>query len=201
MGRVQKLVTENSFDANGVFIPAGHVGSFEEDNINGNEQHLADADALGAPARVEIAALGPTGPNPTTPQQIPPDAVQTAGGSYVTPGKTLVSEVTNPADQRLEGLREDSNEAEVSEALAELVDTTAEGQRSASRGAAGRGSTNGNADDALVDGTVSEVTADLGSKTDEQLQQLRAAENDREKPRSGVLSAIDKELAERAENK
>jgi hypothetical protein len=56
-----------------------------------------------------------------------------------------------------------------------------------------------NADDKLVAGTVPEVTADLGGKTDDELNAMLAAENDREKPRAGVLKAIEAEQTARKE--
>lgn len=204
MKPVQKLVTQDSFDANGVLVPAGHIGMFDEDRLNGDEKHLHDASELPEEAAVEIAALGPTGPNPKLPQQIPAGAVQGPGGTYLLPGKRLVGEVTDPHETRIEdaGLRQPDLEDNVNESLSDImggdaglatgsvpatVDTTA-------------GATEGNADDALVAGTVKEVTTDLGGKTDEELAAIRAAESDREQPRAGVLKAVDAELESRRSN-
>lgn len=50
-----------------------------------------------------------------------------------------------------------------------------------------------NDDDELVAGNLTEIVPTLGEKTDEELDALEAAENDREKPRSGLLTAIAKE--------
>lgn len=124
MGTVQKLVTADSFDARGVLVKAGHIGVFDTDKLNGNEKNLRDVGDF-EPAVVEIAAIAPTGPNPTTPQQLPPDAVQSgAGGGYVAPGRTLVAEVTNPAEDRIDaaGLRDPKAEAKVTETLAGIMD-------------------------------------------------------------------------------
>src|SRR5438034_10043483 len=102
MKAVQKLVTNDSFDAHGVLIPAGHIGTFDEDRLNGDEPHLKDVSEELVAVPVEIAAIAPTGPNPRIPQQIPSDAVQGPGGDYLIPGKRLVGEVTNPVEQRIE---------------------------------------------------------------------------------------------------
>lgn len=188
MSFVQKLVTADSFDARGVFVPAGHLGTFVEENISGREKQLEDADKLPPAVMVEMSPIAPTGPNPKIPQQIPPDAVQDSAGTYALPGKTLVAEVTDPAEQRIDnaGLRT-GEEAEVDAALGDIM-----------ANAGGRGAATGNADDALVDGTVSDVTADLGTRTDDQLRAMLAAENDREKPRVGVTNAVQAELDARA---
>lgn len=206
--RVARFVTEDSFDANGTFVPAGQYGSFDVERLNGKEKHLVDPNQVPPTAVVEIAPIGPTGPNPTHPQQIPADAVQTPGGGYAIAGKTLVAEVTRSADIRLAQI-EKSDEAAVSEALGEISDNSLEGQRRSATAvgaalsqnvAGGKGQTTGDANDALVEGSVADVTADLGSKTDAELTAIEAAENDREKPRKGVLSAIEDERNARIEN-
>lgn len=182
MSFVQRLVTEDSFDAQGVLVPAGHIGTFDTERLNGDEKHLHDASEIEI-ATVEMAAIGPSGPNPRIPQQIPPGAVQDGAGNYTVPGKVLVGEVTDPAETRIDdaGLRDPDKEAETSEKLAEIMGRPPT-------------ATLNNEDDALVAGTVKEVTANLGAKTDDELTTLRAAEQDREKPRAGVLTAIDEEL-------
>jgi hypothetical protein len=136
MGQVQKLVTADSFDARGVFVPKGHIGTFDEALLNGDEAHIHEVGDF-QPAMVEMAAIAPTGPNPKTPQQIPSDAQQDSAGTYALPGKTLVAEVTDKVEDRIEvpGLRDPENEAKVTETLGEIM--------------GGAGSTTGNADDAL----------------------------------------------------
>lgn len=183
MTLVQKLVTENSFDAMGNFVVAGHIGAFEEDNLSGDEKHIKDVGNF-TPAQVEIAPIAPTGQNPKIPQQIPPDAIQDATGLYAQPGgKRLVAEVTDPQEDRIEaaGLRDPDAEAEVTDIMAEA-------------------NADGDADRALRPGasaTVAELTADLGTRTDAQLDQLEADENAGKK-RKGVLDAIAAERDARA---
>lgn len=179
MAYVQKLVTADSFDARGVLVPAGHVAVFDEGRLNGDEEHIKDVGDF-REAVVEIAPIAPTGPNPKIPQQVPPDAIQAPGGDYYLPGKRLVAEVTDPQEQRIDqpGLRDAENEANVDATLADVM---------------------GGAPAPAVStaGTVKEVTADLGTKTDDQLREMRAAEEG-DKNRATVLAAIDKELEGRA---
>jgi hypothetical protein len=180
MALVQMLVTEDSYDAAGVLIHAGHIGTFDTERLNGKEKHLHDASKLGADAMVEMSAVAPTGPNPTMPQQIPTDAVQGSGGQYQIPGKTLVGEVTNPQEERIDdrNLRDADHEAKVSDALADIMDKPPE--------AAAK---NGN-------GTVADATANLGAKTDDQLE-AQLADEKAGANRKGVVSAIEDELAKR----
>lgn len=184
MGIKKMVVLEQSF-VNDTLAHPGQIVYVDEKNLNGDEKNLADAEGFPAPATVEIAAIAPTGPNPTMPQQLPPDALQTAAGTYVQPGAELVAEITAPGEVRSAGRTEADSTAQ--EDIANLM--------SEARGPAD----NQNNDDALVAGTVADVTANLGAKTDEELTALRAAEVDREKPRKGVISAIDAEVAARAE--
>lgn len=200
MKPVQKLVTQDSFDASGVLVPAGHIGLFDEERLNGNEAHLKDVGDFEI-ATIEMAAIGPSGPNPTAPQQIPPGAVQTAAGEYALPGKRLVGEVTRRQEERIDqaGLGDDKAEGKVSDQLAEIMGGDA-ALATGSIPATVAANPAATADTALVDGTIPEVTADLGGKTDDQLAAMRAAETDREKPRAGVLKAIDAELEARRAN-
>lgn len=194
MSLVQKLVTAASFDARGVYVPAGHIGTFDTDKLSGKEKHLKDVDGF-APAVVQIAPIAPTGPNPKAPQQVPPGAVQTAAGMYAEPGKVLVGAKAPPSKEARAVLTEPSYEGEVNDQLADIMaDPTAPGAATTEATAGGPGSTTGNADDNLVEGTVAEITANLGTQTDEQLEAMRAAERDRERPRKGVLDAIADEL-------
>lgn len=202
--RVQLMALEDTFDASATLVPAGQVGTFDPARLNGKEP-LVGLDGLPPVAVIEMSPLGPTGPNPTAPQQIPPDAQQGPGGTYVAPGRRLVGEVTQTADKRLtdiEATQEASTEGDLAAQLAEARRELGEfrARENQARAAAETGqpvTANQNNDDALVEGTVAEVTADLGSKTDAELESLRAAEVDREKPRKGVLDAIKAELANR----
>jgi hypothetical protein len=186
---VQRLVTKNSFDDTGTFRRPGEVGLFAETTIAHEAQkekpskHLKELDGYVAPV-VEMAAVGPTGPNPTAPQQIPPDGYQGAGGAYMQPGKVLVGEVTVPEEERKAGITSPEDEADATDKLREAL--LEEG---------------GNVDNNLVEGTVADIVATIdGSKSDEELAAMRAQEVDREKPRKGVLDKIDAELASRKEN-
>lgn len=221
MGKiVQKLVTEDSF-VNGVLVPAGHLASYDTDLLNGKEPHIHDAKGVEM-AVIEMAAIGPSGPNPTAPQQIGPGTIQGPGGQYKRPGADVVAEVTLDADQRLRGrmAEGDTTEGDMAEKLrkateetgklrAELAAATAKNDAASNEAArlAGEGAFRaaanvggqpaatpaGNA----AEGSIADVTADLGSKDDAALDALEASEKDREKPRKGVLDAIKAERAGR----
>lgn len=169
----QKLAVKRSFDSTGRLVEPGFPAVYADNVETGkNVVELGDFE----PAVVEMSAIAPTGPRPTAPQQIAPDMIQTLGG-YAKPGAVVVGEVARQ-DTLADAAREKEGDQTGEEDIANLMDTN-------------------NNDDALVDGTVKEITADLGSKTDEELRQLREAEADREAPRKGVISAIDKELKSR----
>lgn len=273
---VQKMVTERSFDARGALIPEGQIGTFDVDRLNGKEPHIHDVGDI-AIVQVEQSAISPSGPNPTVPQQIPPDAVQGPGGGYFRPGVQLVAERTLDADARLAGRLQDGDTSEgdlVAElrrmeartgeirallnrdrearesahrtalasvgaatappapTMAELMDTKsaedsdevkalkaeierlkadktpvpAPGAPTVDVGSnvdqntvadVGSNVDRGAGDDTLVEGTVKTVTADLGTKTDDQLNAMLKAENGRETPRVGVTNAIEAELDKR----
>jgi hypothetical protein len=202
---VQKMVTEDSFDARGSFVPAGQIGAFDPSRLNGKEAHLFDASDFPAPVQVEQSA--------TVPQQIPPDARQAAGGAYVRPGVTLTAERTPEADERLAGIPESDEtvEGDMADALREAREETARlraelEQTRQSRETAHRvelagvattsamldePAANGqNGDDALVEGNIADVTAKITADTsDADLAALEAAENDRERPRKGASNA------------
>lgn len=174
-----KITTIDRWDGTRL-VPRGQPVQFADNIDLSGDHNLVDIPSDFTPAVVEVAAIGPTGPNPTQPQQLPHDAVQTTDG-YAIPGARLVGEVTLPQETRIDAAGiGDGNTAQAD--VAALMDTAGNSD---------------NGDDALVAGTVSEVTADLGGKTDEELTSLRAAEIDREKPRKGVISAIDAELDSR----
>ncbi len=199
MSIVQKLVTEDSF-VNGVFVPAGQIASYNEADLSGKEAHIHDPSGL-PPAVIEMAPIGPTGPNPTAPQQISHDTVQGPGGAYLRPGGVVVAQTTLPQELRLAGRSEegDSAEGDNLEALRKANEETARLRAELAAAQTGRAapSTDENDDDDLVAGTVADITATLGEKSDEELEAIRAAEVDREKPRAGVLNAIKAELANR----
>lgn len=167
-GTVHKVTKRDSF-INGTLVPAGFPVLVRSDlKIGAN---LADpGDVANFGGVTVIAPIGPTGPNPRSPQQIPTDAVQTLAGYQVTGGATLVSEVTLPAKQRMEQIN-----AAGGPDLGSLMDD----------------------DDDLTAGRASDIIAGLGGQTDEELRRLRAAEEDREAPRVTLTRAIDAELEKR----
>jgi hypothetical protein len=184
---VQRLVTKNSFDDTGTFRRTGEVGLFAETTL-ANEakkdkpsKHLKELEGYSAPV-VEMAAVGPTGPNPTAPQQIPPDGYQGAGGTYMQPGKVLVGEVTISEEERKAAISSPEDEAKATE---KLKDALLE---------------DGNVDNNLVEGKADEIIASLGGRTDDELSTIRQQEVDNERPRKTVIKAIDAELASRKEN-
>lgn len=120
MARVQMLTTKDSF-IDGRFVPSGFPVMVEEDDLSGKEKNLIPPGDLPPAGIVQQAAVGPTGPNPKEPQQIPPDAVQTVEG-HVVPGAILRAETTSTAAQaEAEQLLDDSADAQtaIHERLAE----------------------------------------------------------------------------------
>lgn len=55
------------------------------------------------PVAAPMAAIGPTGPNPTAPQQLPPGALQTGEGYAAADGTPLVAEGSEAAIEVEEG--------------------------------------------------------------------------------------------------
>jgi hypothetical protein len=192
---VRQYLVNNPTFVRGAYHPRGSVVSIDDSLVKEGQRNLIaiEGDIVDPPA-IQISPVAPTGPNPTAPQQIPPDATQTIRG-YEQPGARLVGEVTLPAEERLEAAQllddGDTTQQELVEKLPRPESRAAVAQREA------RGQSGQNDDDALVAGNADEVTADLDQKSDAELEQLRAAESDRERPRKGVISAIDKEVARR----
>lgn len=95
---MKQMITTIGRFVNGTYVNRGHLVNVADD---------APADATLIPAGdldtavVEMAAVGPTGPNPVNPQQVPPDARQTVAGHFI-PGARLVGEVTTDEETRLE---------------------------------------------------------------------------------------------------
>lgn len=166
------LAKKDSF-VSGRFVPAGFVVEVPDGLKLGKNFETLKGDYT--PDVIQNAAIAPTGPNPTAPQQIGPDTVQTVEG-YAKPGARVVGEVTRPAEVRIEDQLLDANEGTEGDIDNLLADDR-------------------NVDNAGTEGTVADVVATIGPDTD--LDALEAAEKDREVPRKGVLSAIDKERASR----
>lgn len=170
----------DTFTKAGRYVARGStVRESEVDYEAGKSDNLIEAPGGDVQAVVEISAIAPTGPNPQNPQQIAPDVVQVSGG-YEQAGARLVGEVTLPEKQRIEivGIdKESTAQADVTQALAD-----------ADAGSA-------NVSNAGTEGTVKDVSARVANMDADELDQLERAENDREQPRAGVLSAIEKRRA------
>ncbi len=184
----------------GRFVPRG--GPIREDEIDfveGKSDNVVEAEGADQRVAIEMSAIAPTGPNPRNPQQIASDTEQTTEG-YVQSGALVVGEVTEPEKVRRAVIvdADDTTQGDVVEAIEE-ADRKAASDRAdrANRADRDDDDTTANDDDDLVSGTVADVTARIDGADDAELERLRAAEEDREKPRAGVLSAIDRELASR----
>lgn len=155
---------------NGALVPAGTLVTIDAAKVDltsesasgGNLAEVGDAPLL---QPVAIAAIAPTGPNPTMPQQVPPGAFQTPSG-YALGGAQFV--------------------AEGSDAAKEAAATEGEFEEEGTNGL-------GTFDPiAVIDGNVDTASARLEGLTVEQLDAVAAAENAKgDKARSGLISAID----------
>ena len=165
------IVTERSFDATGTLREEGSVGYYE---LATTEDHLIPIADLEVP-RMAIAAVGPTGPNPKVPQQIPPDAFQLPDG-YGQPLSRLVPETVIVPEQPEEppvvlAATPPEEAAKQIEALQDAIKAKAE--------------------------EVAKADAeepDLSDKSDKELEALRNKEINKSKPRRNVLRAIDAAL-------
>jgi hypothetical protein len=183
------LATKGSF-IGGRYVPKGHIANVDPAKVKDSQTNLVPAGDIGPLDVIEVSAIGPTGPNPTMPQQIPNNAVQTIEG-YVVPGARLVGEVTRPQEERLAEIT-----APEGKGTQELVsDKIAGVENKPTAKAEADALLDDNDDDDLVDGTVADVIDSIGPDTD--LDKLEAAEKDREVPRKGVLAAIEKARRER----
>jgi hypothetical protein len=168
------IAKADTFTKAGRYVKRGQTLSADEIDFDAEKSkaHVMEApEGIDGTAVVEVSAIAPTGPNPQLPQQIPTDAVQTPTG-YEQAGATLVGEVTLPEKQRIEVVgidKEDDTQAKVTEAL-EKADA--------------------NQPNEGTEGTVADVTARAAELDAAGLDELEARENDREKPRKGVLDAI-----------
>lgn len=166
-----------AFTKAGRYVEKGQTVSSDEVDYNADDEKSAFIEApegFNSGAVVEISAIAPTGPNPQNPQQVAPDVRQTVSG-YEQAGARLVGEVTKPEAVRFEIISDanDTTQADVTEAL-ENAD-----QKDA------------NVSNEGTEGTVKDVATRVETMDAAALDQLFAAENDREQPRKGVLSAIE----------
>ena len=168
------IAKADTFTKGGRYVKRGQPLAASEIDYDAEKSaaHVMEApEGVDGNAVVEVAAIAPTGPNPKNPQQIPHDAVQTPSG-YEQAGATLVGEVTMPEKQRIEVVgidKDDDTQAKVTEALDKA---------------------NGNLSNEGTEGTVADVAARTAEMDAAGLDELEARENDREKPRKGVLDAI-----------
>lgn len=171
MTQIAKIPT---FTKNGRYVERGGLIEEEElDDVESGNVIPAPSDISDNPV-VEISAIAPSGPNPQNPQQLPIGAHQVPGG-YEQDGAKLVGEVTVPEKQRIEVVgidKDDDTQAKITEALAKADADT-------------------NKPNEGTEGTVADVTARVGDLDAAGLDELEARENDREKPRKGVLDAIE----------
>ncbi len=171
----------DTFTKAGRYVARGStVRENEVDYDPENSDNLIEAPGDGTQAVVEISAIAPTGPNPQNPQQIAPDVVQVSGG-YEQAGARLVGEVTLPEKQRIEIVGIDKESTAQADNMQALADADAGADQ--------------NVSNAGTEGTVPQVSARVAEMNADQLDQLERAENDREQPRAGVLSAIEKRRA------
>lgn len=175
----------DAFTKTGKYVRRGQViqeNEVDYDSEDENSPFIEAPSGLNTEAVVEMSAIAPTGPNPQNPQQIPTGTYQTEAG-YVQDGAKLVGEVTQPEKQRIAivGLDKDDN------TQAQVVETLEKADRE-----------QGNLPNEGTEGTVAEVSARVADMDEAGLAELEARENDREKPRVGVMSAIEARRAELA---
>ncbi len=173
----------DAFTKNGRYVQRGQTVSSEEVDYSKGDENSAFIEApsgVDTNAVVEMSAIAPSGPNPKMPQQIPNGTVQTAEG-YVQSGATLIGEVTIPEqERRVMIVEDDDTQALVADALDKA------------------GNADLNISNEGTEGTVADVSGRVAEMDEAGLTALEAAENDREKPRAGVLSAIEKRRSELA---
>ncbi len=172
----------DTFTKTGRYLTRGQAISRDavmDDDGEVGDNYIEAPSGFNENAVVEVSAIAPTGPNPQNPQQIAPDTVQTEAG-YVQNGARLVGEVTLPEKQRIEivGIdKDDDTQAKVTQALEDAGDR--------------------NLSNEGTEGTVADVKGRIADADDAELDRLYTAEQDREAPRKGVLSAIDAERERR----
>lgn len=201
---VQKVLTKKTFiggrlaypgdlvdvDAKGALLPAGStpISNMTVDQLRSVlaareaeeapqeprfGKNLADPKETNTGAQAApMAAVAPHAPGATNPQTLPPGSVP-VGGSFI-----------RPAPAEAPAAREEIV-ADTPEQI-EAVDT--EGSLIADL--TGR-SVTGGPGDAAIEGTVADVEGRVSSMSAAELDAVEAAENDREKPRQGVLRAVE----------
>lgn len=108
MALVQKITTAATYTHENVLVPAGTVITVDTDVIeltgNAKEDGLEDLPKNYTPAApMVMAAIGPTGPMPTAPQQLAPGTFQTIDGYASPDGTRVVAEGSQAAFDIEEG--------------------------------------------------------------------------------------------------
>ena len=182
---------------NGRLVPKGGIGHIEDvvlkprgerggksgdDNTRPRNSNLVPIKGRPVPPpEIEVAAIGPTGPNPTMPQQVPPGTIQTGAGHF-NDGNRLVAEGT-----RATSIVDDTGNDEVEEedTSSALDDGMAEDEDDGDDG----GSEDEQVASAVVEGTVAEVERAVTGLSASQLDAVEKAEKAGQ-GRSGVLNAV-----------
>lgn len=93
MALVEKVVTDLTFHE-GRLVPPGSVIYVDTDRVQletGNNPNLAEPGTAPVLVPVAVMPIGPTGPYPVLPQQIPPGTLQTSSGYAAPGGASLVA--------------------------------------------------------------------------------------------------------------
>lgn len=95
----QKVATRKVFDQQGVLRMPGEIFAYDPNAKKGpakkgkkRDKGIADIGSAKVPSPTVVAAIAPSGPNPTQPQALPPGSNQTIGGYTGPEGEQLVAE-------------------------------------------------------------------------------------------------------------
>lgn len=199
--KIEQKVTLTPTFINGSLVPAGtpvtvDMAKFvDEDGNPAPDKNLANLGELGsAPVLVPtpVAAIAPTGPNPTQPQQVPPGVMQTLDG-YASGGALLVADGHPDLDKMIEGA-EKANAGVEEEAVQRLSETAqvagADGTNGSETGMAPDGEGKPFDGTAFVDRNIGDVTDDeIAALSPKQLDAVIAAEREG-KNRTGLLTRL-----------
>lgn len=208
---VEKVLTTPTF-INGSLHPAGVPVYVDLDQIEieepskekpkGNTPNLADPGSAARLIVSPVAPIAPTGPNPTMPQQIPPGAMQTTDG-YAMGASLLVAEGSERARLAEEEGIDDGSDYE--EEDIQRLESVGQGAGTAGSGVTGNNGTENDGSkasastesastfdsEAFIGRTLDEISDDeIDALSDEDRAAVIAAEKDREKPRTGLLSRL-----------
>lgn len=175
MSVIAAQVTTETFDSTtGRLVPAGSVIYIDTDLneiTKDNTPNLREPGSAPIVAPVVIAAIAPTGPNPTMPQQVPHGFVQTMGGYTDAIGAPLVAEGSVAEAEH----RAAAASSIVVEEGTTVIPSTEPGP---------------------LDGSVTELTAYLQTVTDPAAVDALTVSEKGGKSRSTALAALDARAAE-----